>query len=1154
MKKSILTALFALILVFSLFAMAACNPSVQEITLDKSNMPQTVYVQGSELNLEKGSLLADGNVVPFSDGGVTISGYDKDKLGQQTLTVTYGGKELKYNVNVVTRISTSESYMYFVGEDIADAEMRLKITRDDGTSINVSVPSEGLTITGFDSSKATDKLTLNVTYNKDGEQFSGTVDVAVCNPDIKWTNPRKLEYGNEETELDMTGASLALKSPDGSTTRYVDMTMLEVAGYDPSVINKDNQTATQTITVTYLNRQVATFNVTVTYSDVSRFKDAADELMLLDWDCYSQPTSEDPSMKVPAEATEDMQQEALELLELYLTFKTSQKDAISQNQFDAVARLAVVYAYNNWMQAVERGYSDVIDFTSGGTLTYLAESRDVAAKAVEKYKASADEDTQEMILLSGLLSNETLFELTLNTRIYTSVVDDVEVNLTAAALALVIKDTVFMQRIFQSLEWAIEVYDSLSVIQSPESIDGWSEIDLVSDEMKLKMETAYISLLTINQYNTVDDEGVENGAVNSTFYPIINSWREKSDLFEILYRYYFALSESEGTSIDYVINNISKLSAMMLPPAIEELRQTALIASTAQYVMQGIAADYQEGTVPYLTESALFMYYYKALEAQCNEFLAGEIDVVYYTLYQIFVGDVMSELMLGEYGYLQLTGKSAYDNDVIALWTTYTEMWAEYFLLGGDLTDEQQAELDQRSVALFNQFVDLQPIQQRYFLSALNYLGDMGFPTASLYPVEGYLSSEFANFIYNYYLKKLDIDVTSEETDTAYNVFTNLMLAIEWYADGYVDYFCSAMETAIDEYNQQTWVNADKTAFDRELKTIFDKYVGYYNRFVGTPVVDDEGNPVMGDDGEQLIEWTYNYQLEQPQLDLFKKIYEAQAKAELAALYINYTGMNVYTLFLSSYEVMMAGINEVLTSGDQDLINAYYFMPFSDPSVGGQAESLYNGTYGVEDTFQQMVRLFGFTPEQYLAETQLRDFLRKYQDFFWTSAKLQFPDILPDFNEDVEGQEGATWTIFREFDMTAENINTLTTEFANLSVTTKSYLITFDMSMAAEDGINMYYNGILIGLGDAFDETQLEVIVNLISLEINCLYYQLTAESESATAEDLETAKTEMLNTYELVTTGYQAFSAETKTLFDSYFSGMYQFYTQYCAQFATAL
>ena len=480
-------------------------------------------------------------------------------------------------------------------------------------------------------------------------------------------------------------------------------------------------------------------------------------------------------------------------------------------------------------------------------------------------------------------------------------------------------------------------------------------------------------------------------------------------------------------------------------------------------------------------------------------------------------------------------------------------MWAEYFLLGGDLTDQQQTELDQRSVALFNQFVDLQPIQQRYFLSALNYLGDMGFPTSSLYPVEGYLSSEFANFIYNYYLKKLDIDVTSEETDTAYNVFTNLMLAIEWYADGYVDYFCSAMETAIDEYNQQTWVNADKTAFDRELKTIFDKYVGYYNRFVGTPVVDDEGNPVMGDDGEQLIEWTYNYQLEQPQLDLFKKVYEAQAKAELAALYINYAGMNVYTVFLSSYEAMMDGINQILTSGDQDLINAYYFMPFSDPSVGGQAESLYNGTYGVEDTFQQVVRLFGFTPEQYLAETQLRDFLKKYEDYFWTSAKLQYPDVVPDFNEDVAGQEGAPWTIFRQFDMTAENINTLTTDFANLSATTKSYIITFDMSMANEDGIVMYYNGILIGLGDAFDETQLEVIVNLISLEINCLSYKLTEESEGTTAEDLETAKTEMLNTYELVKTGYESFTDEVKTLFDSYFSGMYQLYTQYCAQFVTA-
>lgn len=1143
MKKTILTALFALVLVFSLLAMTACNPSVQEITLDKSNMPQTVYVQGSELNLEKGSLLADGTVVPFTDGGVTISGYDKDKLGQQTLTVTYGGKEVKYNVTVVTRISTSESYMYFVGEDIADAEMRLKITRDDGTAINVTVPSDGLTVTGFDSSKATDKLTLSITYDKNGEQYSGTIDVAVCDPEIKWTNPRKLAYGNEETELDMTGASLALKSPDGSTTRYVDITSLGLSGYDPSVVNKDNQSAKQTITVTYLNRQVATFEVTVSYSDVSKFKDAADQLMLLDWDCYSRPTVEDPTMKVPAEATEAMQQEALELLQMYLGFKTSQKDAISQNQFDAVARLAVVYAYNSWMKAVENAYSDVFDFSSGGTLTYTVLTRDDAANAVEKYKAAADEDTKTMTLLSGLLSDQNLLTLAAQTRIYTSVVEGVEVDVTASALASIIKDTVFMQRIFQALEWSVEVYDSFSVIQSPENIYGWSEIDLLTDEMRLKMETSYITLLNISQFNTVDEEGIEDGPVNSTLFPLINSWREKGDLFEILYRYYFALSESEGTSIDYIINNLSKLSAMMLPLPIEAMRQNALLASAAQYVMQTIASQYQEGETPYLTESAMFMYYYKALEKQCNEFLSGDIDAVYYTLYQIYIGDTLAELMLGDYGYVYLTDKSAYDGDVMALWTSYTEMWAQYFLVGSDLDDEQQAELDRQSVALFNQFVELEPVQQRYFLTALNYLADLGFPSASLYPVEGYLSSEFANFIYNYYMKELDIDPTSEETDTAYNVFTNMMLAIESYAYGNVEYFCAAMETAIDEYNQETWINADKTAFDRELKTIFDKYVGYYNMFVGTPVVDEEGNPVMGEDGEQLVEWKYDYQLEQPQLDLFNKVYDAQARAELAALFINIGGYNVYTVFLSSYEVMMEGVNEILASGDQDLINAYYYMPFGDSSVGGQHESLYNGTYGVEGSFQQLIRLFGMTPEQYLEQTELRNWLKKYEDFFWTSAMLQYS---------ISGA-GSESGIFNEFEMTPENINALTTEFANLPATAKSYFVTFDLSNAGEEGIAMYYNGILIGLGTAFTETELEVVGNLITLEITCLSYQLMAADENTQPTDLEKAKTEMLNTYQALTTGYDSLSAETKTLFDSYFSGMYQFYTQYCAQFVTA-
>lgn len=1132
MKRHILTVIFALILACSLFAITACTPSVQEIALDKNNMPQTVYVLGSELNLETGGLLADGVFVPFTDSKVSVSGYDKNTLGKQTLTVSYLGKTLEYSVNVVNRVSLAEDYMYFIGEELGDAQPRLKITRDDGSVINVTLPDDAVTVTGFDTSKATDKLTLTVDYDKNGEKFSGTVDISVCSPEIQWDNPRKTVYGNDETELDLTGAMLALESPDGNTIRYVDFSQLTATGFAPEVVNKDNQSANQTITVTYRGRTVATFEITVNYSDVSRFKDTADDLIKLNWDCYSRPTAEDPSMKVPAEATVAMQQDALELLQMYFGFKTAQANSISQNQFEAVARLAVVYGYNTWMQAFEKAYSDVFDISSGGTLTYTAASRDIADAAVQKYNECNDEDTQQIVLLSQLLNNETLSALTQNTKIYTSVEDGEEVGVTVAALASVVKDTVYVQRMFQVLEWSVDAYDFVSVVNSPDTTDGWKDIDLV--QYALDMEQAYIRLLEVYQ----------NEAVNETVYPLINSWREKEDLFEVLYRYYFALSESEGTSIDYVIKNLTNLASMMLPVPLETIRQYATNAALAQMAMVYSAQSYQEGEMPILMDSSMFMCYFKDAEKLSDEFLSANNDVVYATLYQMYILDTMTELMMGDYGYLDLTDYSAYDDSVLALWANYNAMWLDYTLANGDFTAEQQTQFDGKVVALFNQFVNLKPIQQRYFLSALNYLDGLGFPAESLFPTEGYLASDFANFIYDYYCRVLDIDVTSEEKDTAYNVFTNLMLAIEWYADGDVQYFCSAMEVAMDEYGAETWVNADKTVFDRELKSVYDKYVAYFHMFNGTPAVDEEGNPVVDEDGEQITNWSYNGTLEQQYVDLFKKAYEAQAKAELAGLYINYGSYNIYTAFLASYEAMTDYVNQILASADSSVTDAYYNMPFGDSTAVADLQPLYNSVYTLEGTFQQLVRLFGFTPDQYLQQTELRDFLKKYEDYFWTSAKLQYT-VLPEFNEGTDA-----WVIFRQFEMTPENVNALTTEFSSLSTTAQSYMITFDMAMAGDTGIALLYNGIVLSVYDVFEATPaLNIVSDLITLEVTSLSYKLMAADDNTTESDLAAAKEEVLTLWNTVSTAYDALDEQTATLFDSYFGGMYSIYLNFCSQ-----
>ena len=155
MKKALLAVLTALLLLACATAVACAG--AQNVALDPGSAPQTIYVLGSDLNLDKGALVVDGETVPLNADGVEITGYDKDKLGQQTLTVTYKGKSTQLIVNVVPAFQAAEKYVYFLGETLEDAHPRFIVTATDGTQTPVNIGDAGLTVTGFDSSQSRPK-------------------------------------------------------------------------------------------------------------------------------------------------------------------------------------------------------------------------------------------------------------------------------------------------------------------------------------------------------------------------------------------------------------------------------------------------------------------------------------------------------------------------------------------------------------------------------------------------------------------------------------------------------------------------------------------------------------------------------------------------------------------------------------------------------------------------------------------------------------------------------------------------------------------------------------------------------------------------------------------------------------------------------------
>ncbi|WP_270506403.1 bacterial Ig-like domain-containing protein [Eubacterium limosum] len=82
-------------------------------SIDISKKPQNEYFVGNSLNLEDGELTLTYNngtsdTLAMTEKDVTVTGYDKDKTGEQTLTVAYGGKTTEWKVTVVSRAAVDK--------------------------------------------------------------------------------------------------------------------------------------------------------------------------------------------------------------------------------------------------------------------------------------------------------------------------------------------------------------------------------------------------------------------------------------------------------------------------------------------------------------------------------------------------------------------------------------------------------------------------------------------------------------------------------------------------------------------------------------------------------------------------------------------------------------------------------------------------------------------------------------------------------------------------------------------------------------------------------------------------------------------------------------------------------------------------------------
>ena len=202
-------------------------------------------VTGGEIEITKGS----GTTTINLDSSM-VSGYDKTTLGEQTLTITYGGQTVTYEVTVkdyVTDISVSPTivtgkYNDELSKLISDNNITYTVTYAKGGAQSPSALAESM-VAGYDKTK-TSKQSLTITYKDqdtnsytNGQSFTATLDVTLSNKitGITITAPTTNKY-NHGDSLNLAGGEIELTYADG-TTRTEPITSAKITEVDGSTLN-----------------------------------------------------------------------------------------------------------------------------------------------------------------------------------------------------------------------------------------------------------------------------------------------------------------------------------------------------------------------------------------------------------------------------------------------------------------------------------------------------------------------------------------------------------------------------------------------------------------------------------------------------------------------------------------------------------------------------------------------------------------------------------------------------------------------------------------------------------------------------------------------------------------------------------------------------
>ena len=858
---------FALVTVM-LVLLIGCNKNVA-VSLKEDAMPQSVFVLGEDIDLSSGVLLVDedGTVVevPMNAEGVTVTGYDKNTLGQQTITVTYKDKSVELTVTVVERMQAADYVAdYMIGDELDLGSGRLKITRNDGSNYTVMLKSDKVSVSGFSSESAGQK-TLTVQYTSGEETYTTQMNVTVHGVEkVELTRPTKITYNSHDAGVEVAGGILTLFANNGQIKKDVTVTADMIEGFDLSAVNKTNSPLTQTVNVMY-GGQAYSYEIRITYTAVSEFKDNASVVAGLDWSKEEAP-----------EISELQGTTALEMMELYLDMSPAEQSLLTKEETLNMARTAIVYGFDLWG-------NDVLLFDGAfgveyGEFVLYAESEAAIRNALELM-----EDTDRPLfalydVLYGIVS----------------VFGSEENDETVYAGATFSQYPTFDPELFSELAGIFEYMLDLDELMDAVGSDWKQNISKYADEI----EAVYNSMVN-GDYYSYD---------YAQFFIYVSFWREGDDAFDFLYHYYFDV-KGDAESVIMIAN-------LRLPSKLEEIFVYIYEAMTQlDYIANYYTADTTQFFYNYFMaidlsndlllsedpDDAMLKVLFQGLPL--NSMLGISAEDGLYTFY-----DMIDYLCTVDGGYYALCGALLGNPDFEALFDQYIYIIMNIFENYSEDADgnvlntyEGSAEYIADVKEMLDLYMELTPAEQFFFIGTLNAYYGMSIP-----PYAFDTTGEYADFIAIFFDMVNEVYMDMFDSAVGKDAYLALMIATEAYAqryniDTWLEEFKGCLEYIAAALEGNNMSAADKERFMLELGEIYNKYKNLLPKEDGTP-----------DQSIDLGEWA----------DDFAELEKVVVNLELSYALMN-EGATYYSLFFSAFEKAQAIANRILTEAP-DHIKEYF--------------------------------------------------------------------------------------------------------------------------------------------------------------------------------------------------------------------------------------